>query len=61
MSGGYMGKILLVDLSRNELRDEELPEEIGRQFVGGYGIEPEFSIIDRKQALIRWERRIYWA
>jgi aldehyde:ferredoxin oxidoreductase len=33
-----MGKILLVDLSRNELRDEELPEEIGRQFVGGYGI-----------------------
>ena len=35
---GYMGKILWVDLSRNELRDEVLDEKLCRQFIGGYGI-----------------------
>ncbi len=38
MARGYMGKILLVDLSRNELKDEVLDEKLGRQFIGGYGI-----------------------
>ncbi|MBA7465986.1 putative oxidoreductase YdhV [subsurface metagenome] len=38
MARGYMGKILMVDLSRNELKDEVLDEKLGRQFIGGYGI-----------------------
>jgi aldehyde:ferredoxin oxidoreductase len=38
MAGGYMGKILLVDLSRNKLKDEVLDEKLCRQFIGGYGI-----------------------
>jgi len=38
MARGYMGKILFVDLSKNELRDEVLDEKLGRQFIGGYGI-----------------------
>jgi aldehyde:ferredoxin oxidoreductase len=38
MSRGLMGKILWVDLSRRELRDEELSSELGRQFFGGYGL-----------------------
>ena len=38
MARGYMGKILLVDLSKNELKDEVLDEKLGRQFIGGYGI-----------------------
>ncbi len=38
MPGGYMGKILKVDLSRNELKDETLDEKLARQFIGGYGI-----------------------
>jgi aldehyde:ferredoxin oxidoreductase len=33
-----MGKILMVDLSRNELKDEVLDEKLCRQFIGGYGI-----------------------
>ncbi len=33
-----MGKMLMVDLSRNELKDEILDEKLSRQFIGGYGI-----------------------
>jgi len=38
MAQGYMGKILFVDLSKKELRDETLDEGLCRQFIGGYGI-----------------------
>jgi aldehyde:ferredoxin oxidoreductase len=38
MARGYMGKVLFVDLSKNELRDETLDEKLCRQFIGGYGI-----------------------
>ncbi len=35
--GGYMGKILRVDLSEGKLRDEKLDETMLRKFVGGVG------------------------
>jgi aldehyde:ferredoxin oxidoreductase len=35
---GYMGKILRVDLSTGELRDESLDEKVARAFVGGSGL-----------------------
>ncbi|HUE76212.1 MAG TPA: aldehyde ferredoxin oxidoreductase family protein [Chloroflexota bacterium] len=38
MSGGYMGKILNVDLSAGALRDEALDEQVARDFLGGYGL-----------------------
>ncbi|MBA7476927.1 putative oxidoreductase YdhV [subsurface metagenome] len=38
MAGGYMGKILFVNLSKGELRDEALDEKLCREFIGGYGI-----------------------
>lgn len=38
MARGYMGKMLMVDLSRNRLKDEVLDENLCRQFIGGYGI-----------------------
>jgi aldehyde:ferredoxin oxidoreductase len=38
MTGGYAGKLLFVDLSTGSIREEELDEEIARNFVGGYGI-----------------------
>ena len=38
MARGYMGKMLMVDLSKNKLKDEVLDEKLGRQFIGGYGI-----------------------
>ena len=38
MARGYIGKILFVDLSKDELTDEVLDEKLCRQFIGGYGI-----------------------
>ncbi len=38
MARGFAGKMLWVDLSKEELKDEVLDEELGRQFMGGYGL-----------------------
>ena len=38
MVGGYMGKILLADLSHGVCREETLSDELCRDFMGGYGI-----------------------
>ena len=38
MVGGYMGKVLFVNLSKGELKDEALDEKLCRDFIGGYGI-----------------------
>lgn len=35
---GVMGKILWVDLTTGDIRDERLPAEMYEQYVGGYGI-----------------------
>ncbi|MBC7109953.1 MAG: aldehyde ferredoxin oxidoreductase family protein [Archaeoglobi archaeon] len=35
---GYMGKLLRVDLTRNEIREEELKEELAKKFIGGSGL-----------------------
>lgn len=38
MAHGFMGKILWVDLSKKQLKDEPLDEKMGREFLGGYGL-----------------------
>ena len=38
MSGGYMGKILFVDLSTGDIKEEPLDDKMCRDFIGGYGI-----------------------
>jgi len=38
MSGGYMGRLLNVDLTSRTLRDETLDEATKRDFIGGYGV-----------------------
>jgi aldehyde:ferredoxin oxidoreductase len=38
MRGGYMGRLLWVDLSTGSIREEVPPEALLRDFVGGYGI-----------------------
>ena len=35
MARGYMGKILNVDLSKGQLKDEALDEGLCRDFIGG--------------------------
>jgi aldehyde:ferredoxin oxidoreductase len=32
---GYMGKILRVDLTRERILEEPLPEEVARKYIGG--------------------------
>ncbi len=38
MTTGYMGKILWVNLSDEIFNEEQLPNEIYRQYLGGYGL-----------------------
>jgi len=38
MAHGFVGKILWVDLSKKEIKEEALDEKLGRDFLGGYGL-----------------------
>jgi len=38
MAGGYIGKILFVDLSTGKITEETPDESLYRDFVGGYGV-----------------------
>jgi len=38
MLNEYFGKILWIDLSKGSFKEETLPEEIYRQYLGGYGL-----------------------
>ncbi|TFG01184.1 MAG: aldehyde ferredoxin oxidoreductase [Promethearchaeota archaeon] len=38
MSNGYMGKILWINLSEETFKEEQLPDETYRQYLGGYGL-----------------------
>jgi aldehyde:ferredoxin oxidoreductase len=38
MARGYMGKILFVNLSTGEIKEEKPEEKLYRDFIGGYGI-----------------------
>jgi len=38
MAGGYMGRILLVNLSTGKAESEPLAEDTARKYVGGYGL-----------------------
>ena len=38
MAGGYMGKLLWVNLSTGEIKVEQPDESLYRDFIGGYGV-----------------------
>ncbi len=46
---GYIGKMLFVDLSDGTIRQEELSEDLARNFIGGYGIGARI-LYDRMKA-----------
>jgi aldehyde:ferredoxin oxidoreductase len=48
MARGYMGKILWVDLTTKDLKDEELDEKLCREYLGGYGLGAKI-IFDRQK------------
>jgi len=38
MAGGYIGKLLFVDLSTGEIKEETPEEKLLKDFIGGYGV-----------------------
>jgi aldehyde:ferredoxin oxidoreductase len=46
--GGYFGKILEVDLSRNEVKVRELSDEVARKCIGGAGMGDHFLTTEYK-------------
>lgn len=60
MARGYMGKILFVDLSTGELKDEVLDEKLCREFIGGYGIGARIIYSRQKPAVdpLGWENTL---
>jgi aldehyde:ferredoxin oxidoreductase len=38
VTGGYVGRLLFVDLSSGQMHDEPLDERLCRRFIGGYGV-----------------------
>jgi len=38
MGTGFFGKVLWIDLSEEKFKEEPIPEEIYRQYLGGYGL-----------------------
>ncbi len=49
MGLGYMGKMLWVDLTKKDLREEALDEELCRRYIGGYGLGAKI-LFDRQPA-----------
>ena len=38
MAGGFMNKVLFVDLTSGSIKEESLPEKLYREFIGGQGL-----------------------
>ena len=60
-SGGYMGKILRIDLSNQSAKEEAVSEELARNYLGGIGfaikylyneLRPGISALDKDNKLI---------
>ena len=64
MYGGYIGKILRVDLSNKRLEIQQLDENLAKNYVGGSGIGAKFLYNETTQGafllavytLIQWMR-----
>jgi len=60
--GGYMGKILRVDLNEEKITEEEIDEATLRKFVGGTGLGAKI-MYDEVPAGVEWddpENRLIW-
>ncbi|MDA8218727.1 MAG: aldehyde ferredoxin oxidoreductase family protein [Dehalococcoidales bacterium] len=51
MAGGYVGKVLWVDLSSGKIVEEGLDEKESRQYIGGYGTGAK-TLFDRQKAKV---------
>jgi aldehyde:ferredoxin oxidoreductase len=44
-AGGYTGKILRVNLTDKTSKEEKLPAEVARDFIGGQGLVSSFFMM----------------
>ena len=42
---GWMGKVLRVDLTRGEMREERIPDHIYADYLGGTGLAAELRVV----------------
>jgi aldehyde:ferredoxin oxidoreductase len=49
---GYMCKMLFIDLSNNQIHEEELTSELARKYVGGYEIGARIIIESMKPGVV---------
>ncbi|MHA1490532.1 MAG: aldehyde ferredoxin oxidoreductase family protein [Promethearchaeota archaeon] len=42
MTNGYMGKILWIDLSNGTFKEENVPKDLYRKYLGGYGLAVKY-------------------
>jgi aldehyde:ferredoxin oxidoreductase len=61
MLGGYMGKILFVNLTSSAITEERLDEKLCRNFIGGYGIGSRIIYSRQKAGVDPWGRKTYLA
>lgn len=54
---GFYGRILTVDLSRNESRVESLPDEVFAGCLGGKGLATRLLLEKIPSVWIRWRRK----
>jgi len=48
VTGGYIGKDLVVDLERLSIGETTIPDEFRRKFIGGYGFGAKFILDSQK-------------
>jgi len=48
VTGGYIGKDLVVDLERSTIEEKTLSDEFRRKFIGGYGFGAKFILDSQK-------------
>jgi len=60
MASGYMEKLLFVNLSTGEIREEPLDENICRNYIGGNGIGARMLYSLQKAESTHWDRKICW-
>ena len=61
--GGYAGKILRINLTDQSVKEEELPEELAQNYIGGagFGIKILYDELKPKTAPLSPENKIIWA
>ena len=59
MAGGYMGKVLRVDLSEENMTPQSFSEETLRKYIGGSGLGAKI-LVDGRGVTVAGREGGYW-